>query len=356
MSDFGMSSFLNNQQATTSNYNFGVLSHNQDLDEHLHEQLNQLKGNKKSEVIGDVLTHTADAGKEAYLGSELSDAVKRYGQYKQDYNVDDKGHITANKEYLKDNVTALKNKYSATPENEPLRNQTQGRTSDTGGDVEMEEVSEREGSSIPSVQPDPRGARLTISEDPSDVEHLQDRQEEGHNGDSGEPNSVEDTGSREGNGVGAGGDVEESSLSRITGITDEGLDMAKYGAKKIGMTALGLTNTIEDISNGHLQGDNWEEKVGDVGQQIGAGLDLIGTAVPILEPLGAGISVLSGIFTGIGHVVDDLKHKTPTPDTLTGKTNALKEKTATSNSYQQMGLVSSLSKNPKYNIGGTTAF
>jgi hypothetical protein len=355
MSDFGMSSFLNNQQASTNNYNFGVLSHNEELDDHLQDQLLKLKGNQKSDIIGDVLTHTADAGKEAYLGSELSDAVKRYGQYHQDYNVDEKGHITANKEYLQDNMNTLKDKYSATPENEPLRNETQGRTGDTGGDVEMEEVSSREGQSIPQVRPDPRGARLTISEDPSD---LQENMEEGHNGDSGEHASVEDsTGVREGNGAGAGGDVERSTLSKVTGVTDEGLDVAKYGAKKIGMTAIGLTNTIEDIKNGHLQGDNWEEKVGDVGSQIGAGLDLIGTAVPILEPLGAGISVLSGIATGIGHIVDDIKDKKPVSSaSLQAKTNAQKLRAETSNSYQQMGLVSSISKNPRMVLGGTSAF
>ena len=133
--------------------------------------------------------------------------------------------------------------------------------------------------------------------------------------------------------------------------------MSKYGAKKIGMTAIGLTNTIEDIKNGHLQGDNWEEKVGDVGSLIGAGLDLIGTAVPILEPLGAGISVLSGIATGIGHIVDDIKDKKPVSSaSLQAKTNAQKLRAETSNSYHQMGLVSSISKNPRMVLGGTSAF
>ncbi len=360
MSDFGMSSFLNNQQGSVNNYNFGVLEHNKEQDDHLQRQLNTLKGTKKTEIIGDVLTHTQDAGKEAFLTGELSGAVKRYGKYKQDYNVDELGHVTGNKNYLTQNAKHLKDKYSAKPkpESEPLSNETRGV------DAEGTNVA-RDTGDIPSVRPDPRGARLTLSEDPSD---LQEQQEEGNSGDNGAVNEAEDTGMREGNPVGAGGDTEEagslgaklkSAISGKTGISEEGLDVASYGAKKTLMGGLALANTIEDISSGHLQGDNWEEKVGDLGSQIGGGLDMVGTFIPVLEPLGAGISVVSGILSGIGHLEDDFKHKTPDVNqtkSLTDKSNALKMKNATSNSYQQMGLVSSISKNPTMNIGTTSVF
>jgi hypothetical protein len=357
MSDFGMSSFLNNQQNQQNSYNAGIREHNADLDNHLTDQINKLKGDQKTTTIGDVLTHTQDVGREAYLTSEFSDAYKRYGQYKKNFDVDGQGHVEANKQYLSQNMKNFKDKYHKAGdegnEEEPLSSETREGT-------ELRELP----AGVPAVRPDPRGARLTISEDPSD---LQENQEEGHNGDTGAENDVDELPqARVSQEAGAGSDVSEAGtlgsrikagVSKATGVSEEGLDVASYGAKKMIGGGLALTNTIEDISSGHLQGDNWEEKVGDVGQQIGGALDLIGTAIPVLEPLGAGISVVSGLLEGIGHIVDDFKHKDPVDTkTLTDKSNALKLNSGMSNSYQQMGLVSSVSKNPKMMMAGTSVF
>lgn len=82
-----------------------------------------------------------------------------------------------------------------------------------------------------------------------------------------------------------------------------------HGVSKALGVAGGVENVYRDIKSGHLAGDNWESKVGDVGSEIGTALDLVGTAVPILEPLGAVVSGVSAVFSGIGSLVDDSKKK-----------------------------------------------
>ena len=151
----------------------------------------------------------------------------------------------------------------------------------------------------------------------------------------------------------------KTAISDKTGITEEGLDAGMYGAKKIIGGTMGVVSTISDISSGKLSGDNTAEKVGDVLGQVGAYTDLIGTAIPILEPLGALVGIAGGLAEGIGHIEDDVDEAKKIKDreqTAKDKTNALKDTAGASFQYNQMGLTSSMSKNPRLQISGTGAF
>jgi len=94
-----MSTFTNQMNQASNMYNDGVLEHNKELDEHLNNALDTIKNSKEGK-IADVLVHTADAGKEAFYSTELSEAVKNYKKYANQYKVDEVGHVTANKNYL----------------------------------------------------------------------------------------------------------------------------------------------------------------------------------------------------------------------------------------------------------------
>ena len=124
-----------------------------------------------------------------------------------------------------------------------------------------------------------------------------------------------------------------------------------------------------DISQGKLQGDNWEEHAGDVMTQVGAVGDIIGTAVPILEPISAAISLFGGLFSLAGHVVDDFKHKPKPPpkqpseadDPAVAKAKAqakaqMETQGGGQQNYSQLGLISSQSMTPQAQIGTTMAF
>ena len=379
MSDFGMSNFVNNQQATSNGYNIGVLEHNKELQDHLTDQIQKFKGNMKSDKIADVLTHGKDTAKELYLSSELSEAVKNYGKYKTDYKVSSVGHLTANKNYLTQQGKEQRAKTKTIGEEEPDDSHN-NLTNDTGVEepTELDDFSDR--SAVHSVPEPPE----EDTEPESVSAHVED-DENGETGDTGVDNPVHEdelpqarmssTSGGAGNGVGdvdagesgARGSVVsrvsgaiKGKVSDVTGVSKEGLDVGMYGAKKLIGTGLALTSTISDIKSGHLQGDNIEENIGDVGMQVGGALDLIGTFVRVLEPVGAAISVASGLLTGIGHIVDDFHHKPPDikkeTATLQGKINAQKISATSSNNYQQMGLVSSMSKNPNTNIGSTSVF
>ena len=122
---------------------------------------------------------------------------------------------------------------------------------------------------------------------------------------------------------------------------------------------MGVVSTIEDISQGKLAGDNKLEKAGDVVGQIGAYTDLIGTAIPILEPVGAVTSLVGGLLTGIGHIEDDIEEKSKNKQAqkdLTTKEQGLKDKQSAVVNYSSLGLVSSMSRNPRLQIAGTGAF
>ena len=89
-------------------------------------------------------------------------------------------------------------------------------------------------------------------------------------------------------------------------------NMGHYGGKLLA-SAGGILAGGEDIINAihgskgwnAIAGDNWEDKVGNIGTMAGTALDLAGAAVPILEPVGAAIGLISGIFGAIGEKKDE---------------------------------------------------
>ena len=464
MSDFGMSSFNNQINQASNSYNDGVLDHNELLDQHLNTALDTIKNSKEGK-IADVLVHTADAGKEAFYTSELSEAVKNYKKYKTDYKVDEVGHVTANKNYLSEKFkkfrTGEKNNDDVDkdstgtqverdtgakpPSDDPIGARVSGRISrttsaestgveaeaDEGGGESLESAvksgkkslfKSSEGTDALAqrvrqfgVREDPR-FRLSMSDDaidtatensgvgagfkgvslerqvavrqparprspdpePEPEQLIEDRNEDTgteNSGDTGAKNEVQapakstDTSSAPTTNeeivpsddapVKTIGGKLKTALSDKTGITEEGIDTGLYGAKKLIGGTMGVVSTIGDISQGKLSGDNTAEKVGDVLGQVGAYTDLIGTAIPILEPLGALVGIAGGLAEGIGHIEDDVDEAKKLKDreqSAKDKTNALKDTAGASFQYNQMGLTSSMSKNPRLQISGTGAF
>jgi len=99
----------------------------------------------------------------------------------------------------------------------------------------------------------------------------------------------------------------------IGGVGEETANnMGHYGGKLLA-SAGGILAGGQDIINAihgskgwnAIAGDNWEDKVGNIGTMAGTALDLAGAAVPILEPVGAAIGLISGIFGDIGEKKDE---------------------------------------------------
>ena len=476
-----MASFTNQMNQASNMYNDGVLEHNKELDEHLNNALDTIKNSKEGK-IADVLVHTGDAGKEAFYSTELSEAVKNYKKYANQYKVDEVGHVTANKNYLTDKFNSFKKgkknnddvdedtegtqvtrdsgvnqtatsvpetdgdqpltldrgsvagRVSVARPRESLR-QSQARQSQADINPDLEDV-EDDAPTRPTtttgerprafrdiqVREDPR-FRLSLSDDaidtakenklmpsfqnvsmqrqiavrtagqqppappsrptspvqpePEPAPLIEDRNKDTgteNSGDTGAkneepaPNKSTDTSKA----PVTNEDIEpqdtpakslagklKTAVSDKTGISEEGLDVGMYGAKKIIGGTMGVVSTISDISQGKLSGDNTAEKVGDVLGQIGAYTDLVGTAIPVLEPLGALVGIAGGLATGIGHIEDDIEeHKKlkEREQDVTDKTNALKDSAGASFNYNNMGLASSMSRNPRLQLTGTSAF
>ena len=99
------------------------------------------------------------------------------------------------------------------------------------------------------------------------------------------------------------------------GAADEaGAEMTEEAAGKIGGRVMkgasllqGAGNLYQDISTGSIggKGSNWEQKVGNIGSMVGAVADVI----PGGEVIGAGIGLVSGIFSDIGDAVSGEKKK-----------------------------------------------
>jgi len=446
MTDFGMSTFTNQMNQASNMYNDGVLAHNKDLDDHLNTALATLKNSKEGK-IADVLVHTGDVGKEAFLSTEVSEAVKNYKKYKTAYKVDDVGHAVANKNYLSDKANNFLDKFKTGEKNEDdvaedkkgtqverdTKPSTEVPTDDdpvslrTSGKIttgkpqslfrssEGTDALEEAGRNNPiPVRQDPR-FRLSMSDDaidtagenvpvgkgfknvslnrqvevarprspvqepePQPEQTIEERNADTgteNSGDTGASNETEpptkttDTSSApttneeitpsDDTPAKSFGGKLKTALSEKTGITEEGLDTGLYGAKKLIGGTMGVVSTIEDISQGKLAGDNKLEKAGDVVGQIGAYTDLIGTAIPILEPVGAVTSLVGGLLTGIGHIEDDIEEKSKNKKAqqdLTDKEQGLKDKQSSIVNYSSLGLVSSMSRNPRLQIAGTGAF
>ena len=95
---------------------------------------------------------------------------------------------------------------------------------------------------------------------------------------------------------------------------EAGEEMTEEAAGKIGGRVMkgasllqGAGNLYQDISTGSIggKGSNWEQKVGNIGSMVGAVADVI----PGGEVIGAGIGLVSGIFSDIGDAVSGEKKK-----------------------------------------------
>ena len=99
--------------------------------------------------------------------------------------------------------------------------------------------------------------------------------------------------------------------------------VAKYGLKgaSIGLAGVDLA---EDISAKGIAGENWEEKVGNIGNITGGVLETAGMIVPALAPeleLTAGIvNVASGVFSDIGDIIEGKDKRTEAKQDLTTAT------------------------------------
>ena len=101
--------------------------------------------------------------------------------------------------------------------------------------------------------------------------------------------------------------------------------MAKYGLKGAAIGLAGM-DIAEDISAHGIAGENWEEKVGNVGNIAGGVLETAGMIVPVLAPeleLAAGVvNVASTIFSDIGDIIEnsDKKKQAHTDETASTQT------------------------------------
>jgi len=93
-----------------------------------------------------------------------------------------------------------------------------------------------------------------------------------------------------------GGAEALASTGKWVGRVGKGLGIA-------GGLATGGMALADDFKGGfHIAGHNTAEKIANVGQIIGAGLDVVGTIAPPLALLGGVVDILSGIIGGAGNI------------------------------------------------------
>lgn len=91
------------------------------------------------------------------------------------------------------------------------------------------------------------------------------------------------------------GGSELASTGKWVGRVGKGLGIA-------GGIATGGMAIVEDMKPGHWDKMNTAEKVANVGQIIGAGLDVVGTIAPPIALVGGVVDILSGIIGGAGNI------------------------------------------------------
>lgn len=104
----------------------------------------------------------------------------------------------------------------------------------------------------------------------------------------------------------AGGVAEEASLGvKVAG----GIGKAVGIAGALGTAGLDIA---QDIKAGGLAGDNWEEKVSNLGNIGGAALDMVGLipGFQLAGVFGAGLSAASGVLGAAGEAIDTVKKVT----------------------------------------------
>ena len=104
---------------------------------------------------------------------------------------------------------------------------------------------------------------------------------------------------KEGVSVAEGGAEALASPGKWVGKLGKGLGIA-------GGIATGGMAIADDFKGGHfhIAGHNTAEKIANVGQIIGAGLDVVGTIAPPLALLGGAVDILSGIIGGAGNIAE----------------------------------------------------
>ena len=114
---------------------------------------------------------------------------------------------------------------------------------------------------------------------------------------------------------------------------EAGEEMTEEAAGKIGGRVMkgasllqGAGNLYQDISTGSIggKGSNWEQKVGNIGSMVGAVADVI----PGGEVIGAGIGLVSGIFSDIGDAISGDKKKAAATANVAKAQSALKAQQA----------------------------
>ena len=113
----------------------------------------------------------------------------------------------------------------------------------------------------------------------------------------------------------AGEEMTEEAAGNIGGRLMKGASLLQ-----------GAGNLYQDISTGSIggKGSNWEQKVGNIGSMVGAVADVI----PGGEVIGAGIGLVSGIFSDIGDTISGDKKKAAATANVATAQSALKTQQA----------------------------
>ena len=253
-----------------SNQEMGM-SNQKELIQKLHnkEITQELKGQLSSEDMNEKIDAGVGALTTGVGIAHVKESFNHYGKFSKKYDVAGQGYVKANVNFLKGspkNISASivepQETSSLSTSIEAVPNKPPPPPMISGSAGKMNEVSPAE--------------PVKLESDPSSAIGSEDKE--------------------------IASSLGEKEAGSVAGAIGHGV------SKALGVAG-GVENVYRDIKSGHLAGDNWESKVGDVGSEIGSALDVAGTFVPVLEPIGAVITGVSAVLSGIGSLVDDSKKK-----------------------------------------------
>ena len=253
-----------------SNQEMGM-SNQKELIQKLHnkEITQELKGQLSSEDMNEKIDAGVGALTTGVGIAHVKESFNHYGKFSKKYDVAGQGYVKANVNFLKGspkNISASivepQETSSLSTSIEAVPNKPPPPPMISGSAGKMNEVSPAE--------------PVKLESDPSSAIGSEDKE--------------------------IASSLGEKEAGSVAGAIGHGV------SKALGVAG-GVENVYKDIKSGHLAGDNWESKVGDVGSEIGSALDVAGTFVPVLEPIGAVITGVSAVLSGIGSLVDDSKKK-----------------------------------------------
>jgi hypothetical protein len=325
-----------------SNQEMGM-SNQKDLIQKLHnkEITQELKGQLSSEDMNEKIDGGVSALTTGIGIAHVKEAFDHYGQFSKKYDVAGQGYVKANVNFLKGSPKNISASIVEPQESSSLRTGLSEPVFDGnapsvklsgGGGVGVVGDNTILKSTKPLMTTGQSGKMNEVS--PAEPVKLES-----------DPSSA--IGSEEKAGAKAGETATEEEAGSVAGSIGHGV------SKALGVAG-GVENVYRDIKSGHLAGDNWESKVGDVGSEIGSALDVAGAFVPVLEPVGAVISGVSAVLSGIGSLVDDSKKKAQmTADAQKQKVNV----GAPSLSLAGQGVIASASTGDNYKqIAGSGVF